>query len=318
MTKPFPRKEIYVFTTEKPINEKNVYAINDKDLIISDYLKDYSEKRWESDNKEWASSVIPSALEVELSDNELKIHCGLTEYKYLLGMVKLADETKQSPSENIHGLSIETVPIFADDTVIFEQRLSSSTQHGVEFYDFPTASQNAEIYIKKAEEKFPGLVKSMFDMSGFPKFHILRAFEQIKPESLEIISIKYTGFSRGFEVSLDSQFNGYTFLLKESKEVMKGDKAEHRLVYRKKDLLDVLNSIGNTKLKEDIYGKKPGIAPQTGAFTIVDCCLGNILSTLYHLDNSKYKDALNILKDKEYEVNEVKPEGNIIKLDSLI
>ncbi len=315
--KKFPRKEIYVYTTNKPLDEKNVFAIKDEDLIITDYLKDYSEKKWETDNKGWTSSVIPSALEVECNHEKMTIHCGLTEYKYFLGMVKLAAETGYSETNgNIHGLSIETVPIFLDDTVIFERRSSSSTQHGVGFYDFPTASQNAEMYLKKANEKYPGLVKGMFDMSGFPRFHILKAFENLKTE--QITNIYYTGFSRGFEVSLDSQFNSYTFLPVESKEVMKGNKAENRLVYKTKDLLEVLNFVGNTKLKEDIYGKKPLTTKQTGSFAIIDDCLGNILSMIYHTDKNNYSEAITILKERGYTINEIKPKGNLVKLDELV
>jgi len=331
MIKPFPRKEIYVYTTDKPLDEKSVFAIKNKDLTIPDYLKDYSEKKWSSDNKGWTSSVIPSAVEVEFKINsysekwsrediDMKIHCGLTEYKYLLGMVKLADEKKISDNNGIiHGLSIEIIPIFADGTLILEQRLSSSTQHGVGFYDFPTASQNAEIYIKKAEDKYPGLVKSMFDVSGFSRFHILKAFEQIKPE--QISNIYYTGFSRGFEVSLDSQFNGYTTLPVESKEVMKkseSSRSENRLVYKREDLMDVLDSIGSHVPQEDIYNKRPGTVYQTGEFTIIDDCLGNILSMIYHLDREKYGDALSILKERGYKINEVKPKGNLVKLDELV
>ena len=318
MPNSFPRKEIYVYTTEKPLDEKSVFAMNDKDLVIPDYLEDYSKKKWESDNKGWTSSVIPSALEVELVDNSMTIHCGLTEYKYLLGMVKLADEKKRSDDNGvIHGLSIETIPIFSDDTIILERRNSSSTQHGVGFYDFPTASQNAEMYLKKAETKYPGLVKSMFDMSGFPRFHILKSFEQIKPESLET-SIKYIGFSRGFEVSLDSQFNSYIFLPLESGEVMTDNKAENRLVYRRSRLLDVLDSINRETALRDINGIRPVPCLQTGGFSIIDDCLGNILSFIYHTDNSNYSDAITILKESGYTINEVKPKGNLVKLDDLV
>ena len=315
-TKKFPRKEIYFYTTEKPLDEKSVFAIKDKDLEIPDYLKDYSEKKWEEDNKGWTSSVIPSALEVKVSDNNMTIHCGLTEYKYLLGMVKHANEKKNSNNGIIHGLSIEIIPIFADDTVIFERRNSSATQHGIGFYDFPTASQNAEMYIKKAETKYPGLVKGMFDMSGFPRFHILKSFENIKPESFEI-NIRYIGFSRGFEVSLDSQFNGYTFLPVESGKVMT-NKSENRLVYRTNRLLAVLDSIGRETPLKDINGRMPVPCSQTGRFAIVDDCLGNILSFIYHTDNSNYSEAIAILKERGYTINEIKPKENLVKLDELV
>lgn len=310
MDKKFPRKELYVYTTEKPIISDNVSALFDKNLILSQYFEGYAKGRWDAENKGWVNSVIPSVVDVELNENNMKLHCAATRYHKLLGMVKLAIEnTKTNYRDIIHGLSIETVPVFLDDTVILEQR--KNTQHGAEFYDFPTAGQNAQIYLEKAEISYPGLVKNMLDMTGFPKFNILKSFEQINLEQIK--DIYYIGFSRGFEVSLDSQFNSYTIIPIESSEVI-GD--NQRLVYKINNLLDVLDSIGISNLKEDIHGKKPGFNNQTNGFAIVDDCLGTILSTIYHFNKSEYNNALDILEKKGYRINEIKKD-NRIHLDDL-
>ncbi len=320
MPKLFPRKEIYVYTTEISLESDKVKAIYDKGkLKLSNYFEGYAQGRWDAENKGWTSSVIPSIIEIDIIPKGMTLHCATTRYHNLLGMVKHTYERGVTDDKNIvHGLSIETVPIFSDDTVVFERRKSGATQHAIGFYDFPTASQNALIYLGKAEEKFPGLVKNMFDMTGFPKFHLAKAFDLSNPKDID--EIFYVGFSRGFEVSLDTQINGYVGLPIESKEVMKSEKAESRLAYKIDKLLDLLNCIGKEKsFPLDEYGNIPQPASHINRFAIVDDCLGTILSTLYHIKGkSSYYDAISILEKKGYTINEVMPDNNKIILNDLI
>jgi len=318
MSKPFPRKEIYVYTIESPLGSEELTAVYDKGkLKFSNYFEGYAQGRWDAENKGWTSSVIPSVVEIDITSRSMTLHFATTQYHKLLGMVKLAAQRGITDDKNIvHGLSIETVPFFADGIVIFERRKSGATQHAVGVYDFPTASQNAQMYLGKAEGKFLGLVKDMFDMTGFPKFHIARAFD-LNPN--DVAYTDYVGFSRGFEVSLDTQINGFVGLAIESKEVINGEKAESRLVYKKDRLLDVLDSIGTPSLPLDEYGHAPQPASQTERFAIVDDCLGTILSTLYHTQGKRsYYDALEILKKKGYTINEVIPINNKVILNELI
>lgn len=311
--KAFPRKEFYIHNTKKPLNSSLVRALYDRNLKINNFLKEYSESKWELENQGGISSRISSIIDIDSNKNEMILHCGVSEYKYLLGMVKLAHEKRESDTHGIiHGLSTEIMPIFNDEIIVFEQRQGNATQHGAGFYDIPTASQNAEFYINKANQLKEGLVKNIFDMTGFPKYHILKAFPKIS--LYKIKEIFYTGFSRGFEVSLDTQVNGYTNINLDIQSIE--DKLENRLYYKLSDLLSVLDSIGEIIKKEDIYGKKPKENHQTGKFAIIDDCLGTLLSYIYHKKYDIYDSALEILENKGYKINEVCK--NRIALDDLI
>jgi hypothetical protein len=313
--KTFPRKELYVHHTKKPLESSLVKALNDVKFKINPALELYSDYRWDLENKGWISSPIPTITDLDSSKNELIIHCGISEYKYLLGMVKLAEYKKESDTHGIvHGLSTEIIPIFSDDTLIFEQRNPKSTQHGAGFYDIPTASQNAQIYIEKANKIKEGLVKNIFDMDGFPRYHIIKAFPKIPIE--EIKEIFYTGFSRGFEVSLDTQINGYTKIDVDGAELIRGENYDNRLIYNLSDLLYILDSIGESTTKEDVYSRNPRENTQTGKFAIIDDCIGNLLSYLYHKKYNDYNSAIEILEKKGYKINEVNK--NRIDLNTLI
>ena len=90
MSKEFPRKEVYVYTSKKQLDSSKVTAIHDKgELILPDYLENYAQMRWNSDNNGWISSVIPSMVDVEISQggNLMKFRCATTKYHKLLGMV---------------------------------------------------------------------------------------------------------------------------------------------------------------------------------------------------------------------------------------
>ena len=214
----------------------------------------------------------------------------------------------------MHGLSVEIAPIFADRTIMFEQRSSGVTQHAVGFYDFPSASQNAERYLKKAREQNPHLVKNIFDMSGFPRWHLMRTCNL---KNKDIGDIYYVGFSVGNEVSFDYQFNGFAHIFCDGASIMKQNKTENRLLYRFRDLLDILDSLGNTPLvKEDIFGNKPQSNKVSGGFGIVDDCLGTILNILYHHDEGIYTQAEAILKKKGYTLHTIF--DNSVHLDNLV
>jgi len=316
--KKFPRKEVYVYTAERPLDSNHVKAVHDRgELKLSDNLEKYAQERWDNENKGWINSVIPSAVDVEFSNGNMIVHCAVTKYHKMLGMVKLAIESGETDGNNvIQGSSTEILPIFADDTVILEQRQGTVTQHGVGFYDFPSASKNAEMYLCQAETRYPGLVKGMFDMIGFPKFHLLRVFKKITQEQIK--DMFYVGFSKGFEVGLETQFNGYTHLPMESQQVTTSEEIGHRLIYKTNDFLDVLDSIGNGNFKADINGKKPNSNPQTKGFSIVDESLGTILSAFYHIKGLEfYNSALDILNKKGYKINEV-PYNSKIHLNDLL
>ncbi|PIN90857.1 hypothetical protein COU60_00750 [Candidatus Pacearchaeota archaeon CG10_big_fil_rev_8_21_14_0_10_34_76] len=323
MEKTFPRQEFYVHTTDNPIDSTMVGALNDRDFVIDNEFREYAERKWDKDNKGWTSSPIPTTLEVESSPGKFLLHCSTTSYKYLLGMVKLASETGKSNASPtiIHGLSTEIMPITSDEMILFSRRDEGATQHGAGFYDIPTAGQNANMWLVKAQEAHPNLVKGMFDMDGFPRWNLVRHLG-INPD--EIGNMIYTGFSRGFEVSLDSQFNGYTQLGISAKELLSrmGEKSRDILVYSLNEIDEVLSTIGNDnsrgmRVKPDIFGNTPKPSPQTGGFVIVDDCLGTLLSNSKHFFGEKaYKSAKVVLEQRGYKVNEV-PSGNI-KLDSLI
>lgn len=260
---------------------------------------------------------MPSAVDVEQKEDSLIIHCGLTEYKFLLGMVNLVLEKKRTDLyENIHGLSTEIMPLTSDGMFFLDRRHPETTQHGVGFYDIPTAGQNAQMWIDRLPEEHSGLVKNMEDMFGFPRWNLMR---HLGLKQGEIEDIFYTGFSRGFEVSLDSQFNGYVRVIPEAKEIQKRSNESSRLTYRLRDLSNVLDSIGNNgrtrKIKEDVYGNKP--FPTEDGFRIVDDCLGTLLSNTLHLKGIReYSHALEIIKGKGYDIREIF-QSRIIHLDDL-
>jgi hypothetical protein len=310
----FPRKVIYAHITEKPLDSRLVAARNDRTFNLNDHLRDFSDVKWATDNVGWTSSPLPTMIEVDSTEDELVLHCGITEYKYLSGMVKLAKQEKKSNTHGtIHGLTTEVIPIFEDETVIIEQRQGADTQHGVGFYDFACAGQNAKMYVDKANELVNGLVSSMFDMVGFPQYQITKAFPQLHPDSIG--DMFYVAVSRGFEVSLDSQVCGFTHVPFESGDVRVNDASEHRLIYMVDELPELLDSIGRARPRGDIFARTPKPAPQTGVFTIVDDSIGTILGILYHKDRSQYQSALDALHDRGYTINEVN--GPSFNLDDL-
>ena len=84
MAKEFPRKEIYVHTTPSLVDSKSVKAVWDREIRIPNYLKGYSQARWDVENKGWTSSRLPSAVDVESVEGMLEIHCGINNTKILL------------------------------------------------------------------------------------------------------------------------------------------------------------------------------------------------------------------------------------------
>ncbi|MBI4116574.1 hypothetical protein HY449_02415 [Candidatus Pacearchaeota archaeon] len=304
MSKKFPRKEIYVYTSPVPLGEGRVVALKDREFSIGRRLREYSEKRWETDNKGWNSSVIPTAINIETDEHSMIIHCGLTEYKYLLGRVKFAAEKGESDlTESVNGLSTEIVPITPDDIFPLERRSKSITQQGAGFYDVPSAGQNAQMWLDKLPMEKSKLVKDIFDMFGFPRWNLIR---NLSLEEGEIGEIFYTGFSKGFEVSLDMQFNGYVKIKPSAEEIRTRKGNMEKLFYRWKDLPEILRSINNNgrvghRIKEDIYGNIP--QPTKEGFKIVDDCLGTLLSNTFHLNGkNQYLDGMKILKEKGYKV----------------
>ena len=316
----FPRKEFYACTFDSPVNAVNASAIDSCGKIThSNFLRNYAEAKWDVENKGWKSSMIPTALDVHYTEDKLLINCGVTEYKYLLGQFKLALEKNETNLfESIHGLSTEILPLSLDEIFLLQRRTDGITQHGVDFYDIPTAGQHAGMYLNQASEKYPGLVKGMLDMDGFPRFNLARHLN-LKPE--EIGSIDYVGFSRGFEVSLDSQFNGVTKLNLENMQLIK--RAENPgllLAYRFADILDVFDSLGKKgkNVKEDLFKNKPVANSLTKGFGIIDDCLGTFLSVLFHKNVVLYTQALGILANRGYKVNnKYLSSGKVIKLDDL-
>lgn len=262
---------------------------------------------------------MPTAVDVESNSNKMVLHCGVTEYKYLLGMVKMASERKSTEGlEFVHGLSTEIMPLTLDGMFFLNRRSAGVTQHGVGFYDIPTAGQNAQVWIDKIPKEQLGLVRDMFDMTGFPQWNMIK---HLGLNLEEVGKIRYTGFSRGFEVSLDSQFNGYAHVNVEANEVMNnGKNSENLLAYRFEDLTDIFESIGNDgkdgrKIKEDIYGKTP--QPNERGFVLVDDCLGTLLSNAWHISGPQaYAEGLNMLRSRGYKINEI-PAGKV-HLDDFI
>jgi len=317
MSKEFPRKEFYVYTSKAPLREGTVIALKDREFSIGDVLREYSEKKWETDNAGWESSAIPTVVDVEHDGYSMKLHCSLTEYKYLLGMVKFAHEKKKTGlTEAVHGLSTEIMPILDDGTFPLGRRSKSSTQHGVGFYDIPSAGQNAQMWMEKIPEDKTWLVENLFDVFGFPKWNMMR---NIGFDYEELSNIYYTGFSRGFEVSLDSQFNGYVRARVKSNEIRKRPGNEDKLFYKFDDFLEILSSVNNDgkskKIKEDIYGKVP--EPRENGFKIIDDCLGTLLSNAFHIKGEKYyKQGLEILIGKGYKINEISDKRtNLLELN---
>ena len=316
MPKEFPRKEFWVYSSFKPIDAKKVIALNDREITLTNGFKGYAQGRWDAENKGWTSSIMPSSVEVEANDNSMVIHCGLSEYKHLLGMVKLAIQTKTMPRQDyIGGLSTEIMPLTSDETFCLEKRVKG-TQHGLGFWDIPSASQTAQMWLDKVPKEYPGLVRDLFDMDGFARWNLIRNMD-FKPE--EIGTIFYTGFSKGAEVSLDMQYNGFTKVDLESgivRERLK-EKGENLLIYQFEDLPEVLDSIGKSgkkgdRFKEDIYGNLPTENEQTNGFAIVDDCLGTLLSNTLHLRGQKeYGEALEKLRERGYSINLV-PYGKTI------
>jgi len=326
MSSKFPRKEIWIHTTPKPLRKGKIAAVNDREIKLTDYFRGYSDGRWASDNVGWTSSVLPSSVEVESDDNYMIIHCGLSEYKNLMGMVKLAIQTKEMPeADYIGGLSTEIMPLTSDGIFTLEKRVKG-TQHGLGFWDIPSASQTAQMWLDKVPKEYSGLVKDLFDMDGFPRWNLIRNMA-LKPE--EIGEIFYTGFSKGAEVSLDSQFNGYTNLDLEHEVIRermlssiktdaeKQERAKNLLFYKFEDLPAIFDSIGKSgkrgdRVKEDIYGNIPTENEQTKGFAIIDDCLGTLLSNAAHLIGpNAYTSGLNMLKNRGYIINSV-PQGKTV------
>src|SRR3989338_6237142 len=228
MAKELPRKEIYVHTTPSLVDSKSVKAVWDREIRIPNYLKGYSQARWDVENKGWTSSRLPSAVDVESVEGMLRIHCGINEYKNLIGGVKLGYHSKRSDVAVLHGLSTEIMPLTSDGVFPLERR--SATEHGNGFYDIPTSGQHAQMWLKKLEEAgYQNLAASMLDMTGFPRGNLLRTLG-IKPSNTPIM---YTSFSRGFEVSLDTQFNGFTNIRIESEELRGMSEKNKGLLYYK-------------------------------------------------------------------------------------
>jgi len=314
MSNKFPRNEIYVYTSKTPLGEGKVFALNDRKIELTPSFKEYSERKWETKNKGWTSSIIPSAIEVSVNKDSMEVHCGLTEYKYLLGMVKLITETKNTDSAPaIHGLSTEIMPLTLDGIFLLGRREKSTTRHGIGFYDIPNAGQNAQMWLDKIPIEQSHLVEGLFDMVGFPKWNMMR---NACLNENEIGEIFYTGFSRGFEVSLDSQFNGYAPVRLSADELKNRKGNENKLFYHFYDLAEVLDSINkNSRLKEDIYGNTP--EPTENGFKIIDDCLGTLLSNTKHIRGEKeYNQGLEVLENRGYEIKDIS-QGNI-QLNSLV
>lgn len=330
MSKEFPRKEVWVHTTQRPLKSSEVKAVWDEEIVLTDYFRGYSDGRWASDNVGWTSSILPSSVSVDSAKDSILIHCGLSRYKNLIGMVKLSLERKTMPSKDyIGGLSTEIMPLTSDGVFTLEKRVKG-TQHGLGFWDIPSSGQNAEMWLNKVPKEYSSLINGLLDMDGFPRWNIIRNMG-LKPE--EIGEIFYTGFSKGAEVSLGSQFNGYTNLGLESGIVRKrllkdlgkrGEeaRAKNLLFYRFEDLPEVFDSIGKNnkrweRVKPDVYRNLPTENAQTNGFAIVDDCLGTLLSNTWHLKgDEKYGQALDSLKSRGYFINSI-PCGRTILADLL-
>lgn len=315
--KAFPRKEVYVYTALAPIPDRKVLALNDSPINLEPNFKRYADRKWALENTGWTSSPISSVVSVEYKDGSLRLHSGLTEYKYLLGMVKLAIERKRTDLTSPSGLSTEIMPLTADGIFLLSRRSPQTTQHGAGFYDIPTAGQSAQIWIDKLPKEHSGLVKCVFDVSGFSRWNLIR---HLGLKIAEIGDIFYTGFSKGFEVSIDAQFNGYARVGPEAQELMKRLELEGRsemLAYRFENLPEVLDSIGRKEnLKEDIFGNKP--IPKEDGFRIVDDCLGTLLSNTFHIKGRQaYIEAKRVLEKRGYRVLEVPESGKTIRLEDL-
>ena len=319
MIKRFPRKEFWVYTTSSPLGKEKVKALNDIEIKLTDSFKGYAKGRWDAENKGWTSSVLPSSVEVEHDGDSMTIHCGLSEYRDLIGMVKLAIQTGKMPHQDyIGGLSTEIMPLTSDGVFCLEKRIKG-TEHGVGFWDIPSASQTAQMWIDKLPQEHKGLVQGLFDMDGFPRWSLIRNMAFLPNE---IGKIFYTGFAKGREVSLDMQYNGFTKVDLESGVIAERlkEKGKNILFYRFEDLSKVLDSIGKDgdrgeRVMEDISGNVPTSNVQTNGFAIVDDCLGTLLSNTLHLRGAKeYGEALEVLGKRGYSVNLV-PHGRTVLRD---
>jgi hypothetical protein len=316
MISKFPRKEIYVCTLKNPLGKGKVLAVEDRKIKLDNSFKDYSERKWEAENKGWTNSVTPSAVNVETKEDRLLVHCGLTEYKYLLGLIKLSAERGWVDSvTSIQGLNTEIMPLTTDGIFVLSRRAESTTQHGSGFYDIPSAGHNAQMWLNKVPKEKSYLVSGLLDMIGFPKWNLMRNLGLVEKEIGEVF---YTGFSKGFEISLDTQFNGYTQIGLSANELHDKAGNENNLFYRIEDIIEILSSINNDgkikKIKGDIYGRFP--EPTENGFELVDDCIGTLLSNLKHLrGEEKYLEALEILKNKGYLIKEIS-EG-IVNLNDL-
>lgn len=315
---------MYVCTLPNLLPAEQVSVRKHGNLVVNEELRKYSDERWERDNLGWPNSEIPSVFSIDVNDWSMAIDCRMTEYKYLLGMVKMAAERKASDlPQLISGLSCEIMPFPEDGMLVLERRSEREVQQGAGFYEIP-AYQNAQMRI---DEITLGDLKDMgvesvgiLDMSDFPRWNLMRHFGL---KSKETGMVFYTGFARGFEVSIAPQFNGFARVSLTGEEMFerRRDKRD-RLMYRFDDLPDLFDTLGNTggkrgKPLSDVYGKTP--KPTKDGFRLIDGCLGNLLSNAYHLDEGEekrvYKELKSILERKGYIINEV-PKGKI-NLDGL-
>ncbi len=316
MTNAFPRKEIHVHNLESPLGESSVSVLPRGRLIVDEEFKRYAQKRWEEKNNGNVNSVIPSAFEVETTKDSMTIWCYRTEYKYLTGMVELALEKGTSDVQTIvHSLSTEIMPVTQDGMFFLERRPEIGRQHASGFYDLG-GNQNAQIWVDKSRAVKPDLVKDIFDVFGFPRWNL---FQHFGINGEEINEICYTGYARGFEISIASQFNGYAKVNVTGRDVFARRPENDRLVYRLEDIPEIFASLENngsrgSRLRSDIYGKIP--RPTDEGFKLVDGTIGNLLSNTLHLRGKKeYDIAKVVLATKGYVINEV-PMGKI-KLDDL-
>ncbi|MBI2044046.1 hypothetical protein HYT24_01645 [Candidatus Pacearchaeota archaeon] len=318
MDKPFPRKEIYVHTLPNILTSGQVSAIDHGRLELNEELRRYADAKWEKENQKDPNSVIPSAFMVETDENSMTVHCHGTEYKYLLGTVKMAREEGTSDlPQLISDLSSEIMLLTKDEMFVLERRLGEATQVGIRRYDIPSY-QNAQIWVDSimpGERDQIDLNDGMWDMPGFARWSLMREFGL---RSKEIGQIFYTGFARGFEVSISPQFNGFARTNLTGEELMARKVDGDRLIYRFEELTELFASLGKEfkrrDLKPDVYGRIPRTTHD--GFRIIDGCLGNLLSNAYHLNGiERYTQLKAILKEKGYVIHEV-PTGNV-NLDDL-
>lgn len=102
-------------------------------LELPDELQAFCDRRWTECRQGWANSWIPNLESVTISEKQVQLDVGVTDYRQQIGMVEAFQEGQPFATPQINGVAVGVYAVTSDHRIVLPRR-SAKVAHAPLYY----------------------------------------------------------------------------------------------------------------------------------------------------------------------------------------